>query len=197
MHHQRSITEQIVDWRELSSEASSSVSWTLVLFQISCPIDAAKSDCIPIWELEDVAFWPAQEMRRGWCSLDVRSSITRSNSFKSAILHNAGQFFDVLRSFSSMSFSLFHIFAWKQISLRVFQMHHINAAQQVFKMAFFLLLIHHLATYSKSAPRLLPKISERWHHILVGTQQPKNKWCTVSGSSQKETANVIHFLPFS
>ena len=150
------------------------------------PVDVAESDCAAIWELEEGAVaCGSQKSRRGWCSRTVRPSITRSISCKCTALHRARQFLNILISLSSKSFSLRHCLAWKHRSLRNFQVHHINAAQQVLRTAFFLLLIHHLAADSKLAPKFVLKISDRWHQIDEGTQQPKKRWCTVSFSSQK------------
>jgi len=138
------------------------------------PVDAAESDCTAIWELEEGAVaCGTQESRRGRCSRSMRSSTTRSSSCNCTSLHRARQFLNILISLSSRSFSLRHCLASKQRLLCSFQVHHINAAQQVLRTVFFLLLIHHLATNSKLAPKFVSKISDKWHQIAECTQQPK------------------------
>jgi len=73
---------------------------------------------------------------------------------------------------------------WKQKTFLIFQMHQRTAEVHIFRTACFFLLNHHLATFSKPPDSWIPKIEEHNSHIMFTTQQSKNKWEILSGSSQ-------------
>jgi hypothetical protein len=83
---------------------------------------------------------------------------------------------------------------WKQTSFRVF--HKVQSIAVVHKLIslHFLSCIHNFATDSKSWPTLIFSISDKISHANLDTQQPKNRWFTLSCSEQKRRVKSSRFF---
>ena len=146
----------------MSDRASSGVDGVVASLQVTCRVEGAELDCRAIWELEDIALRPPQAMRRArlvqtGCKV-LHHTIER---LRVCILAHHSPALQCSDKFQHYDFLVSPYLPLKTKIITSCPNAPHNAAQQVFKMTFFLLLIHHLATASKSEPIILSKILER------------------------------------